>query len=160
MHQDTKENLMFDLDHLAKSPVPVVVTPSTGLHGLHPRTPQKMPDFQRRLVMHHDLPSNWIIKRGQKIDFQTKIVDSFYSEGGSAQYISPDGEVFDNIESVIERTRYEKNHSNNTPKKRKDSILPQNSSVIRKLPSLSPPKKARLDEDDIVDLLLDSDSES
>ena len=80
VHQDTEENLMFDLDHLAKSPVPAVVPPSLGLH---PRTPQKMPDFQRKLVMRHDLPSNWIIKRGQKIDFQTKIGDSFYFRAGS-----------------------------------------------------------------------------
>ena len=145
VHQDTKENLMFDLEHLAKSPMLVdplclpFPTPSP-----YPLTPQKIPDFQRPLMMRHDLPSNWIIKRGE-----------------TTQYISPAGELFDNIESVIERTRHQNNNNNlQTPKKRKDSNLPQNSSVIRKLPCLSPAKKARLEEDDIVNLLLDSDSES
>ena len=76
------------------------------------------------------------------------------------QYISPAGEVFGNIESVIERTSQQRKNNNNTPKKRKDSNLPQDSSVIRKLPSLSPPKKAKLADNDIVDLLLDTDSES
>ena len=84
----------------------------------------------------------------------------FIDRGGPTQYISPAGEVFDNIESVIERTRYQNNNNLQTPKKRKDSNLPRNSSVIRKLPCVSPSKKARLAEDDIVDLLLNSDSES
>merc|ERR1711874_403274 len=137
VHQETKENLMIDLDHLAQSPVPVVL-PSPGLL---PLTPQKMPDFQRRLLRRHDLPSNWMIKRGRD----------------PVQYISPAGEVFGNIEAVIERTSQQRKNNNCTPKKRKDSNLPQNSSVIRKLPSLSPPKKAKLADNDIVDLLLDTD---
>ena len=80
VHQDTQETLMVDLDHLAQSPVPVMPPASPALQ---PLTPQKMPDFQRRLVMRHDLPSNWIIKRGEKIDFQNIILDSSYYRAGS-----------------------------------------------------------------------------
>ena len=71
VHQETKENLMIDLDHLAQSPVPVVL-PSPGLL---PLTPQKMPDFQRRLLRRHDLPSNWMIKRGKKYNFLNIFVE-------------------------------------------------------------------------------------
>ena len=78
--QDTAETLMVDLDHLAQSPEPVVPPASPAPQ---PLTPQKMPDFQRRLVMCHDLPSNWIIKRGEKSDFLNIILDSLYYRAGS-----------------------------------------------------------------------------
>ena len=81
-----------------------------------------------------------------------------WSESGLTHFISPAGEVHDTLETVLQRTQPDSDRPLHTPKKRKSSNLTDNSAVIRKMTPLSP-KKAKIQTDDIDDLLLESDPE-
>ena len=115
-----------------------------------------------------NLPPSWAIKQGSVILTQAWNGTIFWAtlsgDSGSVHFISPDGELLQNLDSVLQKTK-DSDKPLHTPKKRKD--VPTDSPVIRKVPRLSL-QKASLEvealvatqmEEDIDNLLLESDTD-